>query len=358
LFNAGALAVQFNIGPLVVPLTRTQFHSGDRRLYPLPPKLFSHNDQQSVWQSSSPEGSTQGWGGKIGDLALSNNGNALFTCISVTGNAVFLSGQTALQYQCSTAGPVPVQALSDSFFWLPEQKAAFSQLLQQSSTHALEDAYTQITKRSLQAYEQVAHAVAGVQLPEVFPVGNPLADQLKMVAQLIGARQSLGNKRQVFMVSLGGFDVHDNLMSRQAVLLRQLSEAMTAFYTATVALGVATQVTTFTASDFGRTLTSNGDGSDHGWGAHHLMMGGAVLGQRFYGTPAPLGITDTGSADDQWHVGQGRLLPTCSVDQYAATLARWFGVQADQLSTILPNLHHFDVRVAGIDFPRNLGFMA
>lgn len=152
----------------------------------------------------------------------------------------------------------------------------------------------------------------------------------------------------------GGADLHDNLVAQQPNLMRRVSEAMTAFYDATVELGVADKVTAFTASDFGRTLSSNGDGSDHGWGSHHFMVGGAVKGRAFYGKTPPVSITNTADANDQWHVGQGRLLPSTSVDQYAAILATWFGVSNTELAGVLPNLSHF----GGADYPTDLGFMA
>lgn len=151
----------------------------------------------------------------------------------------------------------------------------------------------------------------------------------------------------------GGADLHDNLISQQPTLMKRVSEAMSAFYDATVELGVADKVTAFTASDFGRTLSSNGDGSDHGWGSHHFMVGGAVKGRAFYGKAPPVSITNTADAADQWHVGQGRLLPSTSVDQYAATLAKWFGVANTELAGVLPNLSHF----GGADYPIDLGFM-
>jgi uncharacterized protein (DUF1501 family) len=196
-----------------------------------------------------------------------------------------------------------------------------------------------------------------VTLNTPFPSGNSLADQMKIVARLIGARTTLGNKRQVFIVSLGGFDLHDNLVATQPVLLRRVSEALTAFYSATVELGVADKVTSFTASDFGRTLTSNGDGTDHGWGGHHLVMGGAVRGQAFYGVPAPVSVGNTAAPEDQWHIGQGRLIPTTSVDQYAATLARWFGVADTELASILPNLRNFGAAAGFPAYPTDLGFL-
>jgi uncharacterized protein (DUF1501 family) len=175
------------------------------------------------------------------------------------------------------------------------------------------------------------------------------------VARLIQGRSQLGVKRQVFFVSLGGFDLHDNLIAQQPVLMDRVSAAMTAFYNATVEMGLANKVTAFTASDFGRTLASNGDGSDHGWGSHHLVVGGAVKGRAFYGMAPPVSVGNSTSApEDQWHVGQGRLLPSTSVDQYAATLAKWFGVANAELAGILPNIGHF----GGTGYPVDLGFMA
>lgn len=353
LFNAGKAAVQLNVGPLVVPLTRAQYNSPDRQKYPLPPKLFSHNDQQSVWQSSAAEGSTAGWGGRFGDVAMNNNSNPLFTCISLSGNNVFLSGATALQYQCSTNGAIAVRAASSNFFYQPELRTAFMQMLQKSSAHLLENEYNSVMKRGISAQSIVSQGMAGVSLKTTFPVGSTLANQLKTVAQLIGARASLGAKRQVFMVSLSGFDLHDYLDTRHAPLLMQVDQALTAFYQATLELGVANQVTSFTASDFGRTLTSNGDGSDHGWGSHHLVVGGAVKGAAFYGTPPPVSVGDSSAAEDQWHVGQGRLLPSTSVDQYAATLAKWFGVSASELLSVMPNLKNFGTPI----YPTDLGFL-
>ncbi len=358
LFNGGKAAVLLNVGPLVVPLTKAQYSSPDRKLYPLPPKLFSHNDQQSVWQSSSPEGSTVGWGGNLGDLAMASNGNSLFTCISATGNSVFLVGDSALQYQVGTTGAVPINGVKAAVNGSVAVKSALTTLIQQSRPHTLENEYNRVTQRSIAAEAQITGALAGVSLATVFPSGNSLADQLKIVARLIAARNSLGSRRQVFMVSLGGFDLHDNLIAQQPGLLAGVSAAMTAFYNATLEMGLADKVTSFTTSDFGRTLSSNGDGSDHGWGGHHLIVGGAVKGKAFYGTPPPVSITDTSSPNDQWHVGQGRLLPSTAVDQYAATLARWFGVSDTEMAGVLPNIGHFGAAGGRADYPTDLGFLA
>ena len=357
LFNAGKAAVQLNVGPLVVPLTKTQYNGADRTNYPLPPKLFSHNDQQSIWQSSSPEGSTVGWGGKVGDLAMSGNSTSTFTCINVTGNAVFLSGDQALSYQVSTSGAVAINGVKNNVYGSSAVRAAMTSLIQQPRVHLLENAYNQITARAIGAEAQITAGLSGVALGTTFP-GGSLGDQLKMVARLIGARSSLGAKRQVFMVSIGGFDLHDNLIAQHPALLGSVSDAMAAFYNATVELGVASKVTAFTASDFGRTLQSNGDGSDHGWGSHHFMVGGAVKGKAFYGTAPAVSLGNTTAPEDQGHVGQGRLLPTTSVDQYAATLAKWFGVGDAELGGILPNLRHFGAAGGGANYPSNMGFMA
>ena len=353
LFNTGHAAVQLNVGPLVVPMTRVQYSSGNRVLNPLPPQLFSHNDQQSIWQSSSPEGSTVGWGGNMGDLALAGNSNATFTCMSVAGNAVFLSGDTALQYQVSTGGAIKITPATSAVYGSSAVSSALNGLIRQASAQKLENEYNRVTQRALNAEASVTAALTLPPPTTVFATDG-LSQQLKMVARLIKGQASLGAKRQVFFVSLGGFDLHDNLIAQQPTLMDRVSSAMAAFYNATVELGVANKVTAFTASDFGRTLASNGDGSDHGWGSHHLVVGGAVKGNAFYGTPPPVSVTSTAAPADQWHVGQGRLLPSTSVDQYAATLAKWFGVADGELPGILPNIGHF----GGVGYPVNLGFMA
>jgi len=330
LWDAGKVAVQLNVGPLIQPTTLAQYQSTNRVANPLPPKLFSHNDQQSVWQSNSTEGSTVGWGGKLGDIALSGNGsNSLLTCISASGNAVFVAGRTALQYQVSPGGAVRINALGTPL------RDALNAIITRQSSHVLENEYAIVTRRSMDMEGVVNGALASVNPATVFPAGNPLAAQLKIVARLIGARAALGVKRQVFFVSLGGFDNHNLLMQDHPNLMTRVNAAMSAFYAATVELGVANKVTTFTASDFGRTLSSNADGSDHGWGSHHFVMGGAVNGGRFYGTAPHVSI----QTNDQ--VGQGRLLPSTSVDEFAATLARWFGCAASELPGILPNVGNF-----------------
>jgi uncharacterized protein (DUF1501 family) len=343
LFDAGHLGVILNIGTLIQPTTKAQYLA---KTVPLPPKLFSHNDQQSVWQSSSPEGATSGWGGRLGDLFEAGNGNATFTCVNVSGNAVYLSGQTAVQYQMSTNGSVPLRALSAPLFGSTACSSALRTLITQPRTHLLESEYTRVTQRSIDANALLAsQLVPASSIATAFPTPNSLADQLKLVARMIASADALSAKRQVFFVSLGGFDTHDGLLTTHPALLTNVSNALSAFYAATVELGVASQVTTFTASDFGRTLSGNNDGSDHGWGSMHFVMGGAVNGQRYYGTPP---VVANNGPDD---VGQGRLLPTTSVDQLAATLGSWLGASDSNLLAVLPNLGHYDASA------RNLGFV-
>ncbi len=344
LFDAGKLAVQLNVGPLVQPTTLAQYQA---RSVPLPAKLFSHNDQQSVWQSSQAEGSVQGWGGRLGDLGQANNGNSTFTCISVTGNAVYLAGQSAIAYQVSPSGAVPIKGVQSGVYGSSACGSALNSLITQGSTHVMENEYAKTTKRSMEAEVAVTAATAGVTLATPFnainplSVANPLATQLQMVAKLIAGRTALGTKRQVFMVSLGGFDTHDFLPTQHPVLMSSVADAMASFYDATVELGVANSVTAFTASDFGRTLASNGDGSDHGWGGHHFVMGGAVRGKEFYGAAPAIAVN---GPDD---VGQGRLLPSTSVDQFAATLASWFGVSATELPLVVPNIGNYSLKNMG-----------
>ena len=332
LFDAETLAVQLNVGPLVAPLTLAEYQ---RPNAPLPPKLFSHNDQQSVWQALASEGATAGWGGRLGDLALSSNGNAMLSCISAASNAVFVSGRQALQYQISPQGAVGINLLKEPYYAPAAIRDALRDNIRQSSAHVFEEAYAAVTRRSIDQAVIANGALSNVTLNTAFAANNPLANQMRIVARLIGARTALDMRRQVFFVSLGGFDHHNTLMRDHPPLMAKLNDAMSAFYAATVELGVSDNVVTFTASDFGRTLTSNADGSDHGWGGHHFVMGGAVRGGRFYGTAPQVSV----SSDDQ--VGQGRLLPSTSIDEFGGTLARWFGADVSEVADVFPNSGRF-----------------
>jgi len=342
LFDAGKLAVVMNVGALVQPTSKTAYQN---KSVPLPPKLFSHNDQQSFWQASNPEGATTGWGGRIGDLLQSGNGTATLTCINASGNSVFLSGQSAVQYGVTPNGPVSLLNNASALFSSGTGMTTLRALMTGPRANLFENEHATVTKRSLDLQAQVTGALAaGPVIATQFPAGNTLGDQLRIVARLISVSQELGAKRQVFFVSLGGFDNHDSILTTHPILMTRLGAAMKAFYDATVELGVADRVAAFTASDFGRTLTSNANGSDHGWGSFHFVMGGAVRGRDYYGTPPA--IANNGPDD----VGQGRLLPSLSVDQYAATLASWFGVSAGSLPTVLPNINNYNPSTWNLGF--------
>ena len=335
LFNQGKLAAVMNVGTLVQPTTKAQYTANSVKL---PPKLFSHNDQQSYFQASNPEGATSGWGGRIGDLLQSGNGSATLTCINASGNAVYLTGKSAVQYSIGTGGPAALLGNGTSVFGSSAAVSSLKSLMTSGNGHLIGNEHAIVSKRALDTYAQVTTALAGAPVANfnLFPTGNPLADQLKIVARMISVSSELGAKRQVFFVSLGGFDMHENLATTHPAQIGLVANAMKAFYDTTAALGVADKVTSFTASDFGRTLTSNTSGADHGWGSMHFVMGGAVKGQRIYGTPPAIG---NGTVDD---VGQGRLIPTVSVDQYASTLASWFGVGTGDMTTVLPNMGNYN----------------
>jgi uncharacterized protein (DUF1501 family) len=311
----------------------------------LPPKLFSHNDQQSVWQASVPEGAKFGWGGRIGDLLAAQNANALFTCLTPSSNAVLLSGQQVRPFQLdANQGSIAFSALgSNSLYGSAAGATALRARLTAASGHLLEHELGRVNQRSIEG--NAALRIALQSAPTLTPpTGNGLANQLALVARVISARSQLGATRQVFLVSLGGFDTHSNQATAHTALLTQLANAI-AFFQATMAqLGTANNVTLFTASDFGRALLSNGDGCDHGWGAHHFVVGGAVKGRQVYGSFPDL------TANAPTDAGNGRLIPTTSVEQYAATMASWMGVGASDLRLILPNLPNFATDT--------LGFMA
>ncbi|ASP39012.1 hypothetical protein CHH28_10125 [Bacterioplanes sanyensis] len=346
LFEQGNLALVGNVGPLIEPTTRTSYEQQSVRL---PPKLFSHNDQQNLWQANSPEGAFTGWGGLFGDIMATANANrdGVFTALSTAGNSVFLTGLSTQPFSISSGGGSAIHMLE----YTDEEVPGLGGLLQQhfrGGQQAGDSLLAQDMAAKLSGsfdsnarYNQVRAQAAP--LATEFPKG-PLASQLKGIADAIAVRSELGVNRQVFFVGLGGFDTHSRQANNLPPLLGQIDQALMAFNNALNELGVADKVTTFTASDFGRTLAINGDGTDHGWGGHHLVMGGAVQGKRLYGSfPPPVYGHDQDS-------GGGRLIPTVAVEQYAATLGRWFGLNDSELALALPNLKNFS--------EQNLGFLA
>lgn len=343
LFNQQRVALMANVGTLAYPITSAQWNSG-RPTVPVPLQLFSHSDQQGAWQTGVPDGASQtGWQGRMGDLLAGayNGSSGVSIAMSVAGNNIMQSGNSTIQYQLTTDGAVRVTALA-GLYGSAAGATAVRRLMTETRSHLLENELNAISRRAIDTEAVVSGALNGVTLPTVFPQTG-LGRQLQMVARMIAARTSLGQRRQMFFVQQGGYDFHDNLLGDQANRLQELGDAMAAFYQATAALGVAQQVTTFTASDFGRALQHNGRGSDHGWGGHHFVMGGAVQGNRVYGRFPTVAL---GSLDD---AGQGRLIPSTSVDEYAATLSRWLGVSLGNLGQVLPNIGRFA--------SRDLGFM-
>ena len=342
LFTQGKLAVMSNVGPLVEPTFRTKYIN---RTAKLPRSLFSHQDQQVIWSNVRPEDLTTGtgWGGRAADLLNSLHTNAQVSmCMSVSGSNTFQNANSVVQYQISPKeGSIGLNGIDFGTSPDPVSKAV-REIMEQEHPGLFETEYNRVLKRAVNADQIVKAALANVNLTTAFPAGR-LGAQLKMIARLIAARNTFGLKRQIFFCSLGSFDTHGDEVAEHPPLLREVSSALNAFYNATVELGVSSQVTTFTASDFGRTFRCNGRGTDHGWGSHHYILGDAVNGGDLYGSFP--NQTINGPDDTEL----GRWIPTTSTDQYAAKLALWFGVQPGDLATVLPNIGRFT--------DQNLGFM-
>lgn len=355
LFDAGRVAVIANAGPLIQPMTKDEYRANSAAK-PRPAKLFSHNDQASTWQALGPEGVRVGWGGRFGDLLAGSNTQTVFTNISVGGNAVFMAGQNVFQYQVGTGGAVAIGNITGTLYGSAAAATSYRNIITANNTpnsvaHLLAREQTNMTKRSIDAQVAFQGAFNGstvaapgqyVQPSSRTNQNNSLATQLQTVARIIGARSALGAGRQVFFVSMGGFDTHDNQNRSQADLMARLSHAINYFDGVMATMGMANNVTLFTASDFGRTFTSNGDGTDHGWGAHHFVHGGAVNGKEIYGRFPQVGLNQPDE------VGSGSFLPAVSVDQIGATLGKWFGVSDSNLNMVFPNLRNFQA---------DLGFM-
>jgi uncharacterized protein (DUF1501 family) len=336
--RTGKLAILLNVGTLRQPITDKA-----QLLDPLciPPRLYSHNDQRSVWQSSKPEGATEGWGGRFADDSGIDAGNP-YTCINVSSNASFLTGITASQYQVTPTGAVELAAGSQ-LFDSPECSAALRELITQAgpSAHPLEKLHADLMARALSAGTKLnADLLANAHSFATAPPETDLAAQLHLVARIMSISHELGTRRQIFMVNLGGFDTHNSLDEIHPALLTELDDAMDWFYKATEELALQDRVTTFTASDFGRSLAVNVDGSDHGWGGVQFVLGGSVKGQQYFGS-APEILFEGGQISGAEDAGAGRLIPRTSVDEYAATLGHWLGVPDPALNGIFPNLHKF-----------------
>jgi uncharacterized protein (DUF1501 family) len=340
LFNQKHLAVMANVGTLVRPTTRTQFQQGGATL---PRNLFSHEDQQAQMQTARLDGNGQtGWAGRTADKIQSIYGSTFPTIISLAGSNIFCEGLTARAIQ-SSGDPTRLLSGFGSSAESQSRMSALQSLLTFDTGVSLIQSASSTTTNALQDSKALADALAAKPaLATVFP-SSGLANQLKQVAQIISVRAALGLQRQIFFVSLGGFDTHSDELNAHNSLYTQLSQAMNAFYQATVEIGAASQVTSFTLSDFSRTYAPDStSGTDHAWGGHHLVMGGAVKGGDFYGKFPTLALAGPDDATDE-----GRWIPTTSLDQYAGTLANWFGVPTADLPTIFPNLPNFQNQLLG-----------
>ena len=352
LFDSGNAAIIGNVGPLIEPLTANDIA---RDIKKSPQRLYSHNDQQSTWMASAPEGEIRGWGGKMADSILASNPSQeeIFTAISTAGNSVFLSGDKAKSYVLDTAGPQQVDGLKNMGSKLLMQQAENPEavrLLEEHyrdanaiRTNLFERDSANITDSAFAANEKFSKALSGATpFATTFP-DNSVGKQLRAVAEAIGLRESFSMNRQVFFVGLPGFDTHDNQAASLTDLQTSYGQAVASFYESTVEMGIEKDVTLFTAGDFGRALIENGNGTDHGWGGHHFVVGGSVKGNTIYGNIPP---HDLGHDYD---AGNGRLIPQLSVEQYAGTLGKWLGLSEAELVAALPALANYT--------EKDLGFM-
>ncbi|MDP9051539.1 MAG: DUF1501 domain-containing protein [Acidobacteriota bacterium] len=345
LFDNKNAALVLNVGTLIEPTTKKQYQTAGAVL---PNNLFSHSDQQLEWQNAAQSGSTPtGWAGRIADTLNTtyNAGSEIPMITSVAGDTLFCNGSASTPVSVSPSN-LGGASCSEGTTACGAQLATAQALLQFSSGLTLVQADNQITSNAYNYAKVLTAATASVSpLKTVFPAKNGLAAQLQQIAQIIQVRAALGVSRQIFFAGIGNFDTHSDQLTLQNALLAQISPALSAFYNATVEMGVQNSVTSFTMSDFSRTFQPNSNtGTDHAWGAHHIVMGGAVKGGQMYGTFPTLALNgpdDSGS--------NGRWVPSTGSVQYAATLASWFGVSVSQLPTVFPNIGSFGTK--------NLGFV-
>ena len=349
LFNLNRAAIVANTGTLVTPASKNQI---DNNTVKLPDSLFSHFDQTAAWQSiASNLGSLEhiGWGGAMADLldSMGMNSNTTFTCISTAGNALFLAGRESFELNVTPSGPIPIYGIDSPPFGASGSSNVLNSILTSEESNLFAREYAAVIARAQQARALLAEGMppagpGGIPNPSQFLdprtkqlTDNQLAVSLQTVARVIAGRKLFGVTRQIFYVQLGSFDTHTDQATTHAQLLTQLGEAFEYFDGLMTNMGLGDQVTAFTISDFGRTLTSNSTGTDHGWGSHHFVVGGAVKGHDMYGQYPVVGVNQEND------LGAGRLIPTTAVEQYAGTLARWFGLSDGQVRTVFPNFGNF-----------------
>jgi uncharacterized protein (DUF1501 family) len=379
MFEAGRMAIVANVGPLVRPTNKALYQQPGTLL---PAQLFSHSDQSVLWQTPRADSNAHtGWGGRLADIFAATNPNQVLSMnVSLDGENVFQAGETVSPYFMNSDSveqlwPIDTNGANCNGpeTWNRRRCLTFQALQNLNHGHAFERAYVNKTQATIATSAQVSAAIA--LYPANDPVFQPfwtrhglswnannppelprLAAQLLMIARVIRARGAgqLNMQRQLFFAGIGGFDNHDNQLDDHPPLLRDLSQSVQAFYDVlnSPSFNLGSSVTTFTASEFGRTLTNNGDGTDHGWGGHHLVWGNSVNGRRIFGRMPNLQANDNPD-DTGWG---GQIIPTLSADQYAATLASWYGLSAADRATIFPNLVHMTGSLMAIEGP-NLGFM-
>jgi uncharacterized protein (DUF1501 family) len=342
LFSSKELAVVANVGSLVQPLTRAQYQAQQA---PIPSNLFSHSDQQLQWQTSVAQGhSPTGWAGRAADYIASQNFNSskFPTFFSLAGNSLEGAGVSTQPVALSPGQSLQLAGFNSSVASQARLSALNSLLTLGSGVSLVQAADDTISNSIADANALSAALAKSTALKTQFPKSS-LGAQLQQVAQIIQVQADLGMRRQIFFCSLGGFDTHTNEFNTHNTLYPQLSPALAAFYDATQELGVAQNVTTFTESDFSRTFQpTSGDGSDHAWGSHHLVLGGAVQGGQIFGKFPTFELGGPDDADVR-----GRWIPTTSIDQYGATLCSWFGIPDSALTSVFPNFGNFNSQKLG-----------
>ncbi|PIE89006.1 MAG: hypothetical protein CR997_13490 [Acidobacteria bacterium] len=345
LYETGDLAFVANVGSLMEPATKEQLLNNEVER---PPQLFSHSDQQFQWATSIPGVQTPiGWGGRIADLFGNVNGQSdLSMNITLAGQSVFLTGEQVVQYALSSDGPEGLffHDIAEPGSLLAETA---NRMLSREYGNVLQREFTRIQNKAISLERTISSALEVLPPLETSFPESELGEQLLMVTRMIQARHALGNdpiRRQIYLVAAQGWDTHDNQNDSLPGLLNDVAVSMRAFNDAMVEMGINDNVTAFTSSEFGRTLTNNGNGTDHGWGGHQMVMGGSVNGGDIFGTMPNLELDGPDDA------GQGRIIPTLSVDQFNATLAKWFGVPDADMDSIFPHLSRFN--------ERDIGFMA
>ena len=335
LFESGNLAFLANVGTLIEPSSKTDVLNG---VVKTPLGLFSHADQIQQWQTGRPhERTNTGWGGKIADLVQSMNSNQNISMnISLQGSNIFQRGDQITPYTISNNGSIGINGYGESGYFNELKTAALNSMLERDYQDIFKNAYKETIKTSNDANLEFQAAIDTIlEFSAPLPEMNNLAAQLRMVAKTIASRDTLGFSRQIFFVQIGGWDHHDELLINQSNKLEQVNQALKYFNDVMTELNVNDCVTTFSISDFARTLTSNGNGTDHAWGGNAFMMGGAVNGKEIYGNYPSLAL----NSDDSFR--DGVMIPTTAADSYMAELALWFGVPASELQTVLPNISNF-----------------